>query len=138
TSTRSTTVSVWKTSTTCFSSLYVASMARSWPKCFFAAWVIAFCSVSTSTERSMPLSLATWSRTMFRLTIGACGCGAAICVLLIENGFYVRLGDLLARNAEFTAVHVDDHLSLDEILERTHERLPVFQRRVCLDPHLRA
>src|SRR5207253_7108203 len=48
------------------------------PKCFLAACVMAFCSVSTRTSRSMPLSLATWSRIMFRFKVGTCCCGAAM------------------------------------------------------------
>src|SRR5438309_5753201 len=93
-------------------------MARSWPKCFFAAWAMAFCSVSTRTERSMPLSFATWSRTMFRLTIGACGAGAAISSLsflfqlsaLLEHWIDVRLADLRVWDAEDPSIDVQrDH-----------------------------
>src|SRR5438067_7704635 len=92
-------------------------MARSWPKCFFAACAMAFCSVSTRTERSMPLSFATWSRTMFRLTIGACGAGAAISSLfsiqlsgLLEHWIDVRLADLRVRDAEEPSIDVHhDH-----------------------------
>src|SRR5258708_13024204 len=125
TSTRSTTVSVWKTSTTCLSSLYVASMARSWPKCFLAAWVIAFCSVSTRTERSMPLSLATWSRTMFKLTIGACGAGEAILLLSfldVEYCFYVCLAALPIRDVDHLAAHVDHHFAPAKPFQASDER----------------
>src|SRR5438128_3530835 len=59
-------------------------MARSGPKCFFAACAMAFCRVSTRTVRSMPLSFATWSRIMFRLSVGTtCCCGAAMVLLRI-------------------------------------------------------
>src|SRR6266853_4929925 len=59
-------------------------MARSGPKCFFAACEMAFCRVSTRTVRSMPLSFATWSRIMFRLSVGmTCCCGAAMVLLRI-------------------------------------------------------
>src|SRR5712664_826047 len=59
-------------------------MARSGPKCFLAAWAMAFCRVSTRTLRSMPLSFATWSRIMFRLSVGTtCGCGAAMVLLRV-------------------------------------------------------
>src|SRR5229473_1068267 len=57
-------------------------MARSWPKCFLAAWEMAFCRVSTRTLRSMPLSFATWSRIMFRLSVGTTCCAGAAMVLL--------------------------------------------------------
>src|ERR1700694_12694 len=129
TSTRSTTVSVWKTSTTPFSSLYVASMARSGPKCFLAACAIAFWRVSTRTLRSMPLSLATWSRIMFRLTIGAWGAGAAIWEIpswFIKHRFGVGLADLRVRDVEQLAVHVDCHLPFGETLEGADEGLAVL------------
>src|SRR6266851_3210117 len=57
-------------------------MARSGPKCFLAAWEMAFCRVSTRTLRSMPLSFATWSRIMFRLSVGTTCCAGAAMVLL--------------------------------------------------------
>src|SRR3954465_12271546 len=98
-------------------------MARSWPKCFLAALVIAFCSVSTRTERSMPLSFATWSRTMFRLTTGACGAGDAIAFLLIKLRFDVCLTYMCVRNAEFPAVHVDDDVSVGKAFQRADEVL---------------
>src|SRR5476651_2433505 len=132
TSTRGTTVSVWKTSTTPFSSLYVASMARSWPKCLLAAWEMAFCSVSTRTERSMPLSLATWSRIMFRLTMGACGAGDAISVLafldlVVEVRLYVCLADLRVGDTEQLSVHVHDHESFLEPVQLADEGLAVVR-----------
>src|SRR4051812_40771680 len=124
-------------------------MARSWPKCFLAAWVMAFCSVSTRTERSMPLSFATWSRIMFRLTMGACGAGEAIgsslslcgpCgpYLVVEIRFYVCLADLRVRNAKHLAVHVHHHQTLLEPEQLPDERLAVVGLRdggVGLHPH---
>src|SRR6185503_6837506 len=66
----STTTMAWNSSTTPFSASYLASRLRSWPKCFLAAVFIASSRVAISTPRSMPLSLATWSRTRFRLMLG--------------------------------------------------------------------
>src|SRR5258708_30451216 len=108
-------------------------MARSCPKCFFAAWVIAFCSVSTRTLRSMPLSFATWSRIMFRLTMGIC-CGAGAAMLCsfeffccdgseLEHGIDVGLADLGQRNVEHGAVDVDADLVAGEAEQLAGERL---------------
>src|SRR4051812_2033204 len=94
--------------------------------------------VSTRTARSMPLSFATWSRIMFRLTVGACGAGDAISSALffsvvggaeVERGLHVRLADLVVGDGELLAVDVDHDPSVGESLEHADERLPVLALR---------
>ena len=64
----STMVSTWKRSTLPRSSSKWALRFRSMPKCFLAALAMASSRMATSVARSMPLSLATWSRIRFRFT----------------------------------------------------------------------
>src|SRR5688572_13804422 len=116
----------WNSSTTPLSDSYLASRFRSWPKCFLAAVFIASSRVAMSTERSIPLSLATWSRTRLRLMLGFCGvvtllslihgppckracmCTASRSVLPLELELEIRLGDLSHRDAEGAgALHLD-------------------------------
>src|SRR5882672_4980655 len=97
---------------------------------------MAFCSVSTRTERSMPLSFATWSRTMFRLTIGACGAGEAILFSLLdsvvgrlEHGLDVGLAHLRPRDPEDLAVHVDHHGTVLVTFQYSYKSLAVLALR---------
>src|SRR5688572_17980493 len=134
----STTTIAWKSSTTPLSGSYLASRLRSWPKCFLAAVFIASSRVAMSTPLSMPLSLATWSRTRFRLMLGFAGVGMVfservhgpaprgtypVCQRL-ELELQVGLGDVLEGDAETArALHLDRDLLAGHLSKHAGEVL---------------
>src|SRR5215469_8110407 len=126
----STTVTAWKSSTTPLSVSYLASRFRSWPKCFLAAVCIASSRVATSTLLSMPLSLATCSRTRLRLTDGVLGVAIGGSVsyqgrCLSELEVEVRLGDVAEGDLECpTALDLHSDVGRAHLLEDTGKTLP--------------